>query len=161
MQRRSDLLRLRLLQRGMLVRKSKRNIIKSIYNLKTHYITPLRDAGEQMQNQWMIFALAEFCELVVQELFFFCSKFRFGNYCIDSVNSWDNCPGMNIKKKSMRDGTNSFLLQACAAKCATGRPKTGSCFISSIICSVRPFIYTFIVQLWRKLSLSNQESKLS
>ena len=76
MQRRSDLLRLRLLQRGMLVRKSKRNIIKSIYNLKTHYITPLKDAGEQMQNQWMIFALAEFCKLDVQELFFFLFKIQ-------------------------------------------------------------------------------------
>ena len=23
---------------------------------------------------------------------------RFGNYCIDSVNSWDNCPGEKSKK---------------------------------------------------------------
>ena len=23
-------------------------------------------------------------------------KFRFGNYCIDSVNSWDSCPGMKM-----------------------------------------------------------------
>ena len=139
MQRRSDLLRLRLLQRGMLVRKSKRNILKSIYNLKTHYITPLRDVGRANAKSVNDFCISRVL-LLCKSCFFFCSKFRFGNYCIDSVNSWDNCPGMNIKNKSMRDGTNSFLLQECAAKCATGRPKTGSCFISSIMCSVRPFI---------------------
>ena len=113
----------------------KANIIKSIYNLKTHYITPLRDVGRPNAKSVNDFCISRVL-LLCKSCFFFCSKFRFGNYCIDSVNSWDNCPGMNIKKKSMRDGTNSFLLQACAAKCATGRPKTGSCFISSIMCAL-------------------------
>ena len=51
--------------------------------------TPARDAG--IKNK----------RIFLQDLHLNVFEFRFGNYCIDSVNSWDSCPGMKITGLAM------------------------------------------------------------